>query len=153
MIQMGRVGVEIPVSYKEIERLVAEATNEIDVKGDKAGFYQQTIETIANATFLQKGGDFWLIWDDESKLALGFIVGYISKDIDNKITYWCTLAYAAKQIRRQKQVKQLWQLVRETAKQKFCKHILVVSSRNNEAYCRFLGENWHEYATILKEDI
>lgn len=149
-MNLEKIGTTIPVSYKEIERLVALAADEIDVKGDKQGFYQQTIETIANATFLNRGGDFWLIWEKEK--ALGFIIGYTSKDIDNKLVYWCTQAYADQSIRGSEYPKQLWQKVREYAKQNFCKHMIVVSSRNDEAYCRFLGKGWHKYASLLKED-
>ena len=152
-MNLEKIESKIPVPYTEIERLVRFAANEIDIQGDIEGFYNQTIETIANATFLQKGGEFWLIWDEVKKIALGYIIGYISKDIDNKLVYWCTQAYADKSIRRTKYPKSLWNKVRTSAIERFCKHIIVVSSRNDDAYCRFLGKGWHKYASLLKEDI
>lgn len=144
---------DLPVSNQEIERLVKAASQEIDVKGNPLGFYNQTIEVIANATFLNRGGDFWLIWDDETKEALGYAICSISKDIDNQLTYWGTQAYADKRIRHKSIIKELWNDIEEFAKQRFCKHFVMVSSRETKAYQKFLGNEWHEYAVLLKKEI
>ncbi len=153
MIQLGRVGEEIPVSNKEIERLVIEASNEVDIKGDVTSFHNQTIENIANATFLNRGGDFWLIWDDETSEALGFALCSIGKDVDGRLTYWGNLAYADKRIRHTKYIKDLWSQVEQYARQHLCKHFVLVSSRKAEAYQRFLGNEWHEYAVLVKKEL
>lgn len=157
MIQLGRVGKELPVSNAEIERLAKAASQEIDVKGDRLGFYNQTIENIAAATFLERGGDFWLIWENEKgsepSRALGYALCSMSKDVDNQLTYFGTQAYADPSIRHTQVIKDLWQKVEDYAKQHFCKHFILVSSRKTEAYRKFLGNEWQEYAVLLKKDI
>lgn len=143
--------VELPVPNTEIERLVKLASEEIDIKGDKLGFYNQTIENIASATFLKRGGDFWLIWDGDK--AYGYALCSMSKDVDNQMTYWGLQAYADSSVRGKPVIKNLWKAVEEYAKQHFCKHFIIIASRNKDAYKRYLGPEWHDYAALIKKDL
>lgn len=143
---------EIPVPHTEIERLVQNATLEIN-KDEPVGFYNQSLENIANATFMKRGGDFWLIWDDETKKAYGYALCSISKDIDNRLTYWGTQAYADPEIRHTRIITDLWKKVEDYARQHLCKHFVIISSRETRAYQKLLGNEWHEYATLLKKEL
>lgn len=144
---------ELPVSNTEIERLVKEATKAIVRTENPIGFYNQTLQQIAGSTFLNKGGDLWLIWDDQTKKAHGYALCSMSYDIDNQLTYWGSQAYADKTIRHSDTVKQLWKDIEDYARQRFCKHFVMVSSRKTKAYQKFLGKEWHEYATLLKKEL
>ncbi len=149
-MQFKRIEGSFPVAYKEVEDLIEKAALEIDVKGDKQGFYDQTLETVANCVF-KGSGDFWLIYDGST--AYGYAICSMSRDIDNRLTYWGTQAYAHKNIRAKPIVKELWGAVRQYAKEHGAKHFGIVSSRSTKAYLRYLGKQWHQYAVLLKEDI
>ena len=149
-MELVKVVGKLPVDYSEVDNLVAAAAHEIRVSGDKEGFYLQTLETIGNAIF-KNLGDFWLIY--EGSKACGYAIGSITRDIDNKLTYWGTQAYADPKIRHSPIVKEVWHSIRQYAKEHGCKHFAIISSRSTKAYLRYLGKQWHEYATILKEDI
>lgn len=118
---------------------------------DPTGFYNQTLESIANCTYLGNGGDFWLGVD--SKGVYGYAICRVVKDVDNRLVYWCSQSWMRKDIRGLDYYKFGMNKIKERAKSLFCAHIVIVSSRNAKAYLRFLGKNWHEYATLLKEDI
>lgn len=118
---------------------------------DPTGFYYQTLESIANSTVLGGSGDFWLGTD--SKGVCAYAIARVVKDIDNKLTYWCSQSWMRKDIRGLEWYRYGMDKIKERAKATFCSHIVIVSSRNAKAYLRFLGKNWHEYATLLKEDI
>ncbi len=135
-----------------IEKAIREFTRETGVAlyGDPLGFYQQTINNI-HAAIYQGMGDFWLCEEDGE--VMGYMLGHVTKDIDNQLTYWLTQAWVHPSKRRTPVVKEWWQQIREQAKKYFCRHIVVVSGRGTDAYCRFLGKGWTEYARLLKEDI
>lgn len=115
------------------------------------GFLQQTLQSISNATFLNGVGDFWLMTEKDRVLA--YVLAHITRDIDNTLTYWASQAWVHRDRRGDISIPMAWQKIRERAKACFCKHIVVVSSRGSEAYCRWLGKGWHEYARLLKEDL
>lgn len=116
------------------------------------GFYNQTLEAIALATIFKTPGKFfWLAWHEGKVLA--YCLSSVARDIDNRLTYHLEQAWVAPEVRRHPIVKQWYQLFREHAKQLLCSHITVVSCRNTKAYLRFLGANWHQYLTVLKEDL
>lgn len=117
------------------------------------GLYQQTIETIAHATIFQHDDSrqFWIAVEEGEVMA--YAIAHISKDVDNRLCMWLTQAWVHPIIRGSKEVKGWFQLLRSEAKRCMCAHILIPSSRGVEAYCRFLGKGWHQYCTILKEDI
>ena len=139
------------LKHKAIERAVISFIKEIPVKGEEAGFYAQTIMAIHNAVY-GGGADFWLAVGEDGEVD-GYMLGHVAKEIDNKLTYWLSQAWANPRVRG-KETKAWWQQIRQKAKDYLCSHIVVVSGRdNNEAYCRFLGTGYSVYATLLKEDI
>ncbi len=81
------------------------------------------------------------------------MLGSVTVEVDSQLTYWLSQAWVHPSKRHKPVVKEWWRQIREQAKKYFCKHIVVVSGRGTDAYCRFLGEGWHTYATLLKEDI
>lgn len=118
---------------------------------DPRGFVAQTEQSIANATVLGRGGDFWLMIENDQVIA--YVLAQVVTDIDCNLTYWVSQAWVRKDMRGNIAIKMAWQKIRERAAQCLCKHIIVVSSRDSAAYCRWLGRGWHQYATLLKEDL
>lgn len=117
------------------------------------GLYTQTIEGIAAATYLRQNDsrDFWLA--DQHGEVMGYALTHVSKDVDNTLCYWMTQAWVHPSIRGTKDVKNWIKLFEEDAKRKLCKHMIIPSSRGVKGYCRFLGEGWDLYVTLLKKDI
>ena len=143
---------EIPkLKFREIEKAVEALAGEIDVGGDRIGFINQTLETIASSTFLKGTGDFWLAYDDDGNLG-GYLLGSVSKDIDNKLTYWVSQAWISKEMRMKPDVKEWMSRIRQRAKDCLCKHLVFVSSRNPMAFMRWLGTNARIYSVLIKED-
>lgn len=118
---------------------------------NKEGFFNQTLESIANCTYLRGNGELWASIF-EGKL-LSYALASITRDVDGRLTYHVYQAWVCKEYRRNPIVKEWWEQIRVRAKGLFCKHLLITSSRNTEAYKRFLGHGLHEYAVLLKEDI
>lgn len=118
---------------------------------DPIGFYQQTLNGIANAAVLNGGGDFWLGTCDGKVYA--YLLGRITCDIDNRLTYWVNQAWVHKDFRNTPTVKRDWEVVKKRAKDSLCSHMMIVSSRSTKAYLRWLGSAWNVYATTLKEDL
>lgn len=139
-----------PVDGTEIDKAVVAFARESDIKGDFEGFVKQSLTSMAQAV-LGKFGDLWLAHKDGAVEA--YVTGYIATDIDDKPTYWLTQAWVAPSQRGKADVRECFQKIRAYAKEQGCAHMVVVSSRGTEAYCRFLGKGWHEYARLLKEDI
>lgn len=134
-----------------VERALEAFCLELPPKGDKVGFFNQTIASIHSAIY-QNQGDFWLALGEGGEVD-AYLLGHVNRDIDNRLTYWLSQAWASPKIRGTYEVKQMWQTIRQKARDYLCAHIVVVSGRdNNEVYCRFLG-NFHIYATLLKEDL
>lgn len=143
---------EIPKNLiPKIEEAIRLFVLESGVKGDPAGVFNQTIESIANATFLKGNGDFWLAEDEEGVAA--YLLAHVTKDIDNRLTYWVGQSWVRKDYRGNPLVKDWWEDVRKEAKRKFCSHLVIVSSRNPRAYERFLGHGMEEYASLLMENL
>lgn len=146
---------EIPSEFsKQIEEGVKDfiKSSHIGFGVDAEGFYHQTLEAIANATYLHTGGEFWLGVQDNQVVT--YILASFNKNIDGKLCYWVSQAWVRKDQRGKPWVKWAWEKLRQRAKDCFCKHVVVISSReNDDVYCRFLGEGFHKYATILKEEI
>lgn len=135
-----------------VENFVTDSLAE-ESGADPVGLYNQTIECIASATYLGggEGRQFWLA--DQDGEVLTYVLAHVGKDVDNQLCYWLTQAYVHPKLRGQKVVKEWFQLLRQEAKRLLCKHIIIPSSRSTKAYLRFLGDGWHEYVTLLKEDI
>ena len=142
---------EIPKHFcKQVEVAVkdfVESSRQVNI--DKKGLFYQTLESIANMTVLEGSGDFWMLTCGEE--LLGYVLARIVKDVDNSLTYWISQAWVRKDYRGNSIVKASWKEIRERAKNCFCKHIVIVSSRHAKAYERFLGV--HKYCDLLKEDL
>jgi len=119
---------------------------------DLRGFYNQTLQSIAQATVLGGQGDLWLgVMGGE---LVTYILAHINNDYDGRLSYLVSQAWVRKDQRGQPWVKWAWEKVRQRAKESFCKHFSVISSRGKtKAYCRFLGKGFHPYAEILKEEL
>lgn len=146
---------EIPstLNPKAIDRAVAAFIEQSHADNvDKDGYYNQIIENIAAVILFQTPGRyFWLAEDGGEVVA--WALTHISKDVDNVLCYWQTDAWVDPKWRRKPEVKQWKQLLEDHAKESFCKHILIPSSRGSKAYCRFLGKGWHPYVVLLKKDL
>lgn len=119
---------------------------------DKEGFFNQTLQAIAAASYLNQGGDLWL--GILNGRLVTYILARVGSDFDGKLSYTVSQAWVRKDQRGQKWVKEAWKKVRSRAKECFCKHFVVLSSRGKtKAYCRFLGKGFHHYGEILKEEI
>ncbi len=135
-----------------IENAVRQFSKENHAPQEEAGLVQQTFEGIVHATELKTPGHFfWLVLQDN--MPVGYIMSHIGKDVDNKLCYWITQAYADHNVRGEAFIKDFYKILKEHAKKLFCSHILIPSSREAKAYMRWLGPDLHVYATILKEDI
>jgi hypothetical protein len=119
---------------------------------NKDGFYNQTLKTMAQATVLGQGGDLWLgIRGNE---LYTYILAYIGQSVDDRLSYVVNQAWVRKDQRGKPWVRDAWQKVRQRAKDTFCAHLLVLSSKENDAvYCRFLGKGFHRHGSILKETL
>lgn len=137
-----------------IEEAVNTFTNELDCKGDRIGFFNQTIGNI-HAAIYRNNGDFWLAFDESSGDVLGYVLGHVSTDVDGKLTYWLTQAWASPTVRGKKVVRLWLGKLKAKAQEYLCGHIMVVSGRDGQdaAYCRFLGDGFRPYATLLIQDI
>lgn len=119
---------------------------------DTEGFYNQTLQAIASASYLNQGGDLWLGFMRGRLVA--YILGRVGVDYDGKLSYTVTQAWVRKDQRGQKWVKWAWEKVRQRAKNCMCSHFAIFSTRGNDAaYCRFLGKGFHFYSSVLKEEI
>jgi IS1 family transposase len=124
-----------------------------DVPINAAGLKQQLTDTIASVVVFKNNPTvYYWVAEYEGEI-VAWVLTHATKDVDNSMCYWMTDTWVAPQLRRNPIVKTWYQLLREDAKHLGCKHILIPSSRNTKAYLRFLGKGWHEYLTILKEDI
>ncbi len=120
---------------------------------DPAGFFESTVESLAAATYLNSPGhELWIGTMGDQLTA--YVMATITKEIDNKLTYWVFQAWVRRDQRTKRWVQKAWQMIRQRAKDALCSHMVVVSSRNDDAYCRWLGRGkWHRYASLLKEDL
>lgn len=116
---------------------------------DVDGFYQQTLEAIANCTYMNGAGEFWMGVKD-GKLLI-YILGHVAKDMDNRMTYHISQGWVHNDYRGNPIVKEWWEAIRQRAKDLFCGHLCITSSRSAKAYQRFLGHGMKEYAILLKE--
>jgi len=115
---------------------------------DVHGFYYQTLEAIANTTYLGGPGDFWLATYNGRVVVYG--LAHISKDIDQKLCYHISQMWVAKEFRGKQIVKAWWEQIRQRAKDCLCGHLSLTSSRNPKAYERWLGDGLTHYADLLK---
>jgi ligand-binding sensor domain-containing protein len=119
---------------------------------DQEGFFRQTLQAIAAASYLNQGGDLWL--GTSNGRLVTYILAHVGNDYDGRLSYTVSQAWVRKDQRGQKWVKDAWEQVRQRARDCLCKHFVVLSSRGKTAaYCRFLGKGFKPYAEILKQEI
>lgn len=137
---------------QSFDKAVLDFVNSSHCNDDKIGLYHQTLEGVANIIINKPTNSFlWLAEEDNNVVA--YCLTHASKDVDNKMCYWMTQAYIHPKYRNTGFAKDCLSKLRQHAKDLFCKHILIPSSRSTKAYLRFLGSKWHTYVEILKEDI
>jgi hypothetical protein len=142
------------LSNKAIERAVEQFIEDSRVENvDKIGMYNQTIESIAQATIFATNNvnQFWLADDGQDVLA--YALAHVSKDIDNQLTYTISQAWVCPNLRTKKIVKVWFQQLQDEAARLMCKHIMLPASRHVKPYLRFLGKGYHVYATLIKKDL
>lgn len=145
----------IPESLRHgaVEDAVMAFMSENDVQGSKRGFFQQTIQAIAAATFLNTNGskDFWVA--EEEGEVMGYVLASVNVDIDNSLCYWIHQAWVHKKYRGHLVVKESLKTIKEHAKKLMCSHLIAIGNRKPQAYCRFLGQKTEIYAHLLKMDL
>ena len=135
-----------------IEQAIEKFIEEVSLEVDKTGFFNQTLEKFAKGIlFSDPTYDIWISEKDGE--IDGYVVVSIQKDIDNTLCYWISQAWADKHMRANGFTKDWWKKIRERATQLECRHIVVVSSRNDDAFNRFLGGQFKKYATLLTMDL
>lgn len=139
------------LSPRAIEIAVESFIAEVELHGDSVGFFNQTIQAIADATFLNRGGDFWVVIDNGDIAA--YAIAHIMPDIDGKLTYRMGQAWVRKDWRRSPSVKGWWDQIRARARECLCQHMLIVSARNPKAFARWLGNKSRIYATLLLGEV
>ncbi len=118
---------------------------------NKEGFYYQTLQAIASASYLSQGGELWL--GSMNGRLVTYILAHIGNDYDGRLAYTVTQAWVRKDQRGKKWVKEAWEQVRQRAKDCLCSHFAIFSTRGSDAaYCRFLGKGFHFYSSILKQE-
>ncbi len=138
---------------RALESFVGDS-REIIGRVDPRGALQQLRDSVASAIlFKNSPSSFFWVAEDENGEVAAWAMTQVRNDIDGSLCYWMTNAWVAKQHRFKPYVKQWFQVMRADAERYSCKHILLTSSRNSRAYCRFLGGGFHEYLTILKADL
>lgn len=118
---------------------------------DLNGFYYQTLQAIANATILSGAGEFW-IGTVDNELVI-YTIAYINNDFDGKLAYHISQTWVKKEYRGKPIVKEWWNQIKQRAKDCFCGHLCLTSSRNPKAYERWLGDGMKHYATLLKQTL
>lgn len=147
---------ERPASLKPgaIERALEAFLTDSRVEGvDLDGLYYQLVEAVTNILLFKNApyAQFWLAEEDGEVVA--WALTHVSKGVDSKLVFYMTDAWVDKKYRGTKAVKQWYKTLEDEAKKLMCKHMVVVSSRGDNAYCRFLGAGWSPYAALLKKDI
>jgi len=113
------------------------------------GFSTHTMEQIRSA--VNGNGEFWVCTDGIN--LLGYLLGGMSKDINNELTYVVRQAWVSTLIRRTPIVKQMLGSILMNAKANFCKHVVLSAARNEKAYLRWLGKGWNRYVTLLRGEL
>lgn len=124
-------------------------SSELPAGIDKQGFFYQTLQAIANSAILGQGRDLWLGIRDGQLYT--YILAGIGPDFDGKLAYTVHQAWVREDQRGKPWVKDAWQRVRQRAKDTFCSHLAIYSTKGRtDAYCRFLGKGFHKISEVLK---
>jgi ribosomal protein S18 acetylase RimI-like enzyme len=141
------------LQVKAVERAVDAFVKECHLEVDPTGFYNYTLETIANFTFgaTHNANHFWLVEEDGE--VIGYALASVMRDVDNVLTYELKQGWVHPKYRRKQIVKEWYGKFKEKAKECLCQRMSLVSSRNPEAYIRFLNDGWKVHTTILHQEI
>lgn len=120
---------------------------------DERGARQALCDSIAASIIFKNTPDSFVWLAEEGGEVAAFALTQTKLGVDNSLCYWMTHAWVAKPHRFKPYVKEWFRDMTADAKALNCAHILIPSSRGSRGYCRFLGGGFHEYLTILKEDI
>jgi hypothetical protein len=136
---------------KSVSKFVKES-NPDNTPCNEDGYKAQTLLSIAQSIL---GNDqhhqFWLA--EYHNEVLAYSLCHVSLDVDNTLCFWITQTFVNPKVRRHPIIKMWRQQLYDEALRLGCKHIIIPSSRNNDAYIRWLGKGWHPYVTLLKKDI
>lgn len=145
---------EIPPSLHKgaIERAVHAFIVETGADADPDGSYNQTIQRIAaSLIFKQPAQEVWMMhaYGEVSAYALASV----QIDIDGRLCYWVAQTWVSPEWRGDDAVKRGFEKMKAHATDIFCAHFVIVTTRNPEAFCRFLGPKMRPYATIIKQEL
>lgn len=119
---------------------------------DRTGFYNQTLQAIANSAILGQGRDLWLGIHGTDLYT--YILAGFGPDFDGRLAYTVSQAWVRSDQRGKPWVRDAWQKVRQRAKDTLCSHFVVLSTKGRtDAYCRFLGKGFHKVSEVLKEEL
>lgn len=121
----------------------------VDFIYTEKGYVDHTWEMITLAC--SGSGELWLATLGQE--IVGFLLAAYSKEVDNEPTFVIRQAWVSQKIRRNPAVKQMLGRILSNAKMNFAKHVLIVSSRNPNAYIRWLGKGWKKITTVIKGDL
>ncbi len=117
---------------------------------DEAGRFRITIQAMQDA--LDEQGELW-VGTLVGELVIYILAG-ITNEVDGHPTYWVSQAWVREDQRGQPWVRGVWQRIRARAKELKCVHMVAVTGHDNvAAFSRFLGDRWHTFGTLLKEDL
>lgn len=149
-----KVHKQIPAGMEgqSILRAINKFYDDIGVRDSREGFLSQTVERIACATYLNRGDwEFWCTYEEGE--ITSYLLASIDKAIDNNFAYFIHQAWIDKKYRANGFSKECWARIKERAKNMMCKHLIIYSVRNNEAYQRFLGGGLEHYSTLLRMNL
>lgn len=110
------------------------------------GFVAHTMDQIVAACI--GNGELWVCSDGTN--LLGYMLGALTKDINNEMTYVVRQGWVHQSLRRSPKVKEMLRTILLNAKQNFCRHVVIVTSRNPDVYLRWLGKGWARLSTALR---
>jgi hypothetical protein len=119
----------------------------MDDHSTKEGFITYTMNQITLACSGQ--GELWICTD--GKDLLGYLLGV--RDFGIMTTYIIKQGWVHKSIRRTAKVKEMLSSILLNAKANFCQRALIIATRNEKAYLRWLGNSWSKYTTTLKGEL
>lgn len=139
-----------PAMADSLRNALALMHTEANILGtSQEAYIAHTWEDIINCA---KGlGDLWLATTNHS--IRGFLVATYGKDVENEWTYVIRQAWVDPSLRRTPKVKEMLRTILSYAKGNYCRHVLIVSSRNEKAYLRWLGKGWFKVTTILQGEL
>lgn len=116
---------------------------------DADGFKERTVAAIANATILDKGGDFWIATREDASLA-AYLLAEHGVGCDGTPTYFMNQCWLANDVRGKGLLREWFGEVTAHARARGAKNIVMVSSRNADAYCRLLGIKKPKFTTLIE---